>query len=213
MKTNPLTSKFDNLLGTQASRLRASMRFAFRKLLCKFRRFPYKFESFLFLAFFVWLFLLVFTSACKSPAILTNTDDHHSRDSNYHANYERIETHDTIIIGCPGAQASSPAIRKNKNYPRDCKGNAVLEPFVGGNLLPDFLPLVKISDRTRTIHDTTYILQTDTLLRTQTITHTERYIPPFYKFCTITLASLASLATLYFSIRLLFRYLKIRSPT
>ena len=74
-------------------------------------------------------------------------------------------------------------------------------------------PIIRISDRTRTIHDTTFLLRTDTLLRTQTITQTERYIPPFYKFCTIAFATLITLATLTFSIRLLFRYLKIRSPT
>ena len=49
-----------------------------------------------------------------------------------------------------------------------------------------------------------------TLLRTQTITKKERYIPPFYRFCTITLATFATLA---FSIHLLLRYLKIRSTT
>ena len=37
--------------------------------------------------------------------------------------------------------------------------------------------------------------------------------PPFYRFCTITLATLATFATLAFSIHLLLRYLKIRSPT
>ncbi len=45
-----------------------------------------------------------------------------------------------------------------------------------------------------------------TLLRTQTITQKERYIPPFYRFCTITLATLATFATLAFSIHLLLRY-------
>ena len=58
-----------------------------------------------------------------------------------------------------------------------------------------------------------FIARTDTLLRTQTITQKERYIPPFYRFCTITLATLATIATLTFSIHLLLRYLKIRSPT
>ena len=74
-------------------------------------------------------------------------------------------------------------------------------------------PIIRISDRTRTIRDTTFILRTDTLLRTRTITQTERYIPPFYKFCTIAFVTLLTLATLTFSIRLLLRYLKIRSPT
>ena len=74
-------------------------------------------------------------------------------------------------------------------------------------------PILRISDRTITLHDTVFILRTDTLLRTQTITQKERYIPPFYRFCTITLATLATFATLAFSIHLLLRYLKIRSPT
>ena len=43
------------------------------------------------------------------------------------------------------------------------------------------------------------------LLRTQTITQKERYIPPFYRFCTITLITLITLVTLAFSIHLLFR--------
>ena len=64
-----------------------------------------------------------------------------------------------------------------------------------------------------TIRDTVFVSRTDTLLRTQTITQKERYIPPFYRFCTITLATLATIATLAFSIHLLLRYLKIRSPT
>ena len=74
-------------------------------------------------------------------------------------------------------------------------------------------PILRISDRTITLHDTVFIARTDTLLRTQTITQKERYIPPFYRFCTITLATLATFATLAFSIHLLLRYLKIRSPT
>ena len=72
--------------------------------------------------------------------------------------------------------------------------------------------LLRISNRTITLHDTVYICRTDTLIRTQTITQKERYIPPFYRFCTITLATLATIATLTFSIHLLLRYLKIRSP-
>ena len=71
-------------------------------------------------------------------------------------------------------------------------------------------PVVRISDRTITLHDTVYICRTDTLIRTQTITVKERYIPPFYRFCTITLATLATFATLAFSIHLLLRYLKTR---
>ena len=62
--------------------------------------------------------------------------------------------------------------------------------------------LLRISDRTITLHDTVYICRTDTLLRTQTITQKERYIPPFYRFCTITFATFATFATLAFSIHL-----------
>ena len=46
------------------------------------------------------------------------------------------------------------------------------------------------------------IARTDTLIRTQTITQKERYIPPFYRFCTITFATFATFATLAFSIHL-----------
>ena len=46
------------------------------------------------------LLISLFTS-CKTPATLTNTDSHHTRDSNYHASIQRIETHDTIVIGIP----------------------------------------------------------------------------------------------------------------
>ena len=74
-------------------------------------------------------------------------------------------------------------------------------------------PLLRISDRKITLHDTVYICRTDTLLRTQTITQPQKYIPPFYRFCTITLITLITLVTLAFSIHLLLCYLKIRSPT
>ena len=73
--------------------------------------------------------------------------------------------------------------------------------------------LVRISDRKITIRDTVFIARTDTLLRTKTITQKERYIPPFYRFCTISFVTFVSFVTLAFSIRLLLRYLKIRSPT
>ena len=67
--------------------------------------------------------------------------------------------------------------------------------------------ILHISNRTITLHDTVFICRTNTLLRTQTITQKERYIPPFYRFCTITFATFATLA---FSIHLLLRYLKTR---
>ena len=145
-----------------------------------------------------WLFffllsliaVLISLASCKSPATLTNDTQHRTRDSNYHATIHRIETHDTIILGYyPSAQ---PKLSNSKLS--NC-------------------PIVRISDRKITIRDTVFVSRTDTLLRTQTITQKERYIPPFYRFCTITLATLATFATLAFSIHLLLRYLKIRSPT
>ena len=130
-------------------------------------------------------FLLLSLTSCNSPATLTNNESHHTRDSNYHASIQRIETHDTIILGYyPSAQ---PKLSNSKLS--NC-------------------PIVRISDRKITIRDTVFVSRTDTLLRTQTITQKERYIPPFYRFCTITLATLATIATLAFSIHLLLRYLK-----
>ena len=130
------------------------------------------------------LFLIaVLLSSCKPPATLTNNESHHARDSTYHATVHRIETHDTIVIG----PSKSPL-----------KGDFGYSPFKGE---PEGV-LLRISDRTITLHDTVYICRTDTLLRTQTITEKERYIPPFYRFCTITFATFATLA---FSIHLLLR--------
>ena len=99
----------------------------------------------------ILLFLLLLSLvACKSPAVITNNESHRTRDSNYHASVQRIETHDTIIFGAPSIEYPSPIIR--------------------------------ISDRKITIHDTVFIARTDTLLRTQIITQKERYIPPLYRF-------------------------------
>ena len=124
-------------------------------------------------------FLLLSLTSCKTPATLTNDTQHRTRDSNYHSSIQRIETHDTIILGYyPSAQ---PKLSNSKLS--NC-------------------PIVRISDRKITIRDTVFIARTDTLLRTQTITQKERYIPPFYRFCTITLATLATIATLTFSIHL-----------
>ena len=135
-------------------------------------------------AILLLFFLLISLVACKSPATLTNDTQHRTRDSNYHATLHRIETHDTIIMGYyPSAQ---PKLSNSKLS--NC-------------------PIVRISDRTITIHDTIYICRTDTLLRTQTITQKERYIPPFYRFCAFSFVTFATIATLVFSIRLLLRYL------
>ena len=136
-------------------------------------------------AILLLFFLLISLVACKSPATLTNDTQHRTRDSNYHATVHRIETHDTIILGYyPSAQ---PKLSNSKLS--NC-------------------PIVRISDRKITLHDTVYICRTDTLLRTQTITQPQKYIPPFYRFCTITLITLITLVTLAFYIRLLLRYPK-----
>ena len=135
-------------------------------------------------AILLLFFLLISLVACKSPATLTNDTQHRTRDSNYHATVHRIETHDTIIMGYyPSAQ---PKLSNSKLS--NC-------------------PIVRISDRKITLHDTVYICRTDTLLRTQTITQKERYIPPFYRFCAFSFVTFATIATLVFSIRLLLRYL------
>ena len=146
-------------------------------------------------AILLLFFLLISLVACKSPATLTNDTQHRTRDSNYHATIHRIETHDTIVIGIP---STLPLCRGSRRG--SCEG-------WGGS------PLLRISDRKITIHDTIYVCRTDTLLRTQTITQPQKYIPPFYRFCTITLITLITLVTLAFYIRLLLRYRKIRSPT
>ena len=173
-----------------------------------------RFAKYLIPTAILLLFLIaVLLTSCKSPATLTNDTQHRTRDSNYHATVHRIETHDTIIIGTPSfsplkGEYSSLPLREGQRgskspFKGDLEGRGDLEGQV----------LVRISDRTITLHDTVFILRTDTLLRTQTITQKERYIPPFYRFCTITLATLATLATLVFYIRLILRYRKIRSPT
>ena len=139
----------------------------------------------------LFLLLLALVASCKTPATLTNNESHHDRDSTRHTTVHRIETHDTIVIG----PSKSPL-----------KGDFGFSPFKGE---PEGV-LLRISDRTITLHDTVYICRTDTLIRTQTITQKERYIPPFYRFCTITLVTLITFVTLTFSIRLLLRYLKTR---
>ena len=48
--------------------------------------------------------------------------------------------------------------------------------------------------------------RTDTILRTQTITKPQKYLPPFYRFSTISFVSFVSFVTLAFSIHLLLRY-------
>ena len=220
MKTNPLTSLLNNLRraicpGAQPNspasperrgggkgagwytRLQAALN---NKTAIKFAK--YLIPTAILLLFF----LLISLVACKSPATLTNDTQHRTRDSNYHATVHRIETHDTIIIGpYPKTLPAPPLKGGNPKSPfkGDLEGRGDLEGQV----------LVRISDRKITIHDTVYICRTDTLLRTQTITKPQKYIPPFYRFCTITLITLITLVTLAFYIRLILRYRKIRSPT
>ena len=59
-----------------------------------------RFAKYLIPALLLFL-LLISLVACKTPATLTNDTQHHTRDSNYHASIQRIETHDTIVIGIP----------------------------------------------------------------------------------------------------------------
>ena len=143
-------------------------------------------------------FLLISLVACKSPATLTNDTQHYTRDSNYHATVHRIETHDTIIIGPYPKTLPAPPL----------KGGNPKSPFKGDLEGLEAQVLLRISDRTITLHDTIFILRTDTLIRTQTITQPQKYIPPFYRFCTISFVSFVSFVTLAFSIHLLLRYLK-----
>ena len=60
-----------------------------------------RFAKFLIPIALLLFFLLISLVACKSPATLTNDTQHRTRDSNYHASIQRIETHDTIVIGIP----------------------------------------------------------------------------------------------------------------
>ena len=155
----------------------------------------------------LFLLLLALVASCKSPATLTNDTQHRTRDSTYHATIHRIETHDTIIFGAPYIQSM---VRPGDRTSLKAGGDAC----VPGHIAPQYpSPILRISDRKITIRDTVFVSRTDTLLRTQTITQKERYIPPFYRFCTISFVTFVSFVTLAFSIRLLLRYLKIRSPT
>ena len=138
MKTNPLTSRLRNLY----------LYLGKHRKMSGCAGVP---ACFLFtIAALLVVLLLISLVACKSPAVITNNESHRTRDSNYHASVQRIETHDTIIFGAPSIEYPSPIIR--------------------------------ISDRKITIHDTVFIARTDTLLRTQIITQKERYIPPLYRF-------------------------------
>ena len=100
---------------------------------------------------------------------------------------------------------SKSPLKGDSDPPRPSpKGRELFSPFKGGGdrggLGLEGLVSLRISDHKITIRDTVFITRTDTLLRTQTITQTERYIHSFDRFCTITLATLATFATLAFSI-------------
>ena len=189
MKTNLLTSKLRNRPGTQASS-------------------PAKIRLRWLFFFLLFLLLLALVASCKSPATLTNDTQHHTRDSNYHATVHRIETHDTIIIGPLRTPSISPL--KGEYTKSPFKGDLEGREGQGGSKSPfkgdlEGQVLLRISDRKITIRDTVFIARTDTLLRTQTITKPQKYIPPFYRFCTISFVSFVSFVTLAFSIHLLFR--------
>ena len=108
-----------------------------------------------------------------------------------------------LLISYVANVANVTKVRPSKS---PLKGGNYSPPLRGGGyrggLGLEGLVSLRISDHKITIRDTVFITRTDTLLRTQTITQTERYIHSFDRFCTITLATLATFATLAFSIRL-----------
>ena len=65
----------------------------------------------------ILILLLISLVACKSPAVITNNENHRTRDSNYHATVHRIETHDTIIIGPLKTLSHSPFKGENSSLP------------------------------------------------------------------------------------------------
>ena len=158
------------------------------------------FAKYLIPAILLFLLLLSFFTSCKTPATLTNDTQRHTQDSTFRATVHRIETHDTIIFGAPYIQSM---VRPGGRTSLKASGDAC----VPGHIAPQYpSPILRISDRKITIHDTVFIARTDTLLRTQTITKPQKYIPPFYRFCTISFVSFVSCVTLTFSIHLLLRY-------
>ena len=118
-----------------------------------------------------------------------------------------------LLISLVACKSPATLTNDTQHYARDSNYHATVHRIethdtiiFGAPSIQYLAPILRISDRTITLHDTVYICRTDTLIRTQTITQKERYIPPFYRFCTITLATLATIATLTFSIHLLLRY-------
>ena len=197
MKTNPLTS-----LLNKAKK-------GFCSLLNLYRKHPsfIRIVITVLVLFSFFVILSIYLPSCKSPATLTSDTQHRAQDSTYRATVHRIETHDTIIFGAPYIQSM---VRPGDRTSLKAGGDAC----VPGHIAPQYpSPILRISDRKITIRDTVFIARTDTLLRTQTITKPQKYIPPFYRFCTISFVSFVSFVTLAFSIHLLLRYLKIRSPT
>ena len=76
-------------------------------------------------------FLLLSITSCKTPATLTNDTQHHTRDSNYHASIQRIETHDTIVIGPLRTLSNSPLKGEDSSLPlREGQGGSK-SPFKG----------------------------------------------------------------------------------
>ena len=65
-----------------------------------------RFAKYLIPTAILLVFLLV---SCKATTTLTNDTQHCTRDSNYDASIQRIETHDTIILGYyPKTLSNSP---------------------------------------------------------------------------------------------------------
>ena len=150
MKTNPLTSKLNNL--RQALR---HLWQTLRRLLCAQPNSPAslaeggggtgaggglgsqpqtskgRFAKYLIPAAILLFLIAVLLSSCKTPATLTNNESHLARDSTRHTTVHRIETHDTIVIGIPTPSLSGvPASNAQWGGFREGRGGSE-SPFKG----------------------------------------------------------------------------------
>ena len=117
-----------------------------------------------------------------------------------------------VLSGCSVPQVLTDTRRVSADSARHATATRIItrDTLIYGEPTAEYpRPLVRISERTLIVRDTVFRTRTDTVFRTETRVVKERYVPPFYKWCTI---SLATLATLYFCIRFLLRYFRIRIP-
>lgn len=120
-----------------------------------------------------------------------------------------------LLSGCSVPQVITDTRRVSADSARHATATRIItrDTLIYGEPTAEYpRPLVRISERTLIVRDTVFRICTDTVFRTETRVVKERYVPPFYKWCTISLATLATLATLYFSIRFLLRYFRTRRP-